>query len=344
VKDLSARIAIVGATGVVGQTLLKVLSDRGFPAHEVRLLASGRSKGRQYEFRGEQLVVEEALPNAFAGIDIAFFCASGEVARNLAFHAVKSGAVVIDNSSAYRLERDVPLIVPEINSSEVWRHSGIIANPNCSTIIMAVALKPLYDAVGIKRVVVSTYQAVSGAGIEAVDELKEQVHAYAGGHMSEAKVLPTAAAKKHYQIAFNLIPQVDLFAEHGYTKEEWKMVHETRKIFGDDLLQVSPTTVRVPVMWCHSLSLNVETHQTISLDRVREMLAIAPGLVLLDDPQNQIYPMPLDFPHSDEVFVGRVRQDFSQAHAFNMWVVGNQLRKGAATNAVQIAELLVRGR
>jgi len=341
---LSARIAIVGATGVVGQTLLRVLAEREFPAEEVRLLASGRSKGRQYEFRGEQLVVTEAVPDAFAEIDIAFFCASGEVARTLAPHAVDRGAVVIDNSSAFRLDRDVPLIVPEINSSEVWRHSGIIANPNCSTVIMAVALKPLYDAVGVKRVVVSTYQAVSGAGIEAVEELEEQVRAFAQGQTTEAKILPTAAAKKHYQIAFNLIPQVDLFAEHGYTKEEWKMVYETRKIFGDDRLQVSSTTVRVPVMWCHSLSVNVETHQAISLEGVRELLTGAPGVVLLDDPQNQIYPMPLDFPHRDEVFVGRVRQDFSQPNTFNMWVVGNQLRKGAATNAVQIAELLVRSR
>ncbi|MBS3936964.1 MAG: aspartate-semialdehyde dehydrogenase [Peptococcaceae bacterium] len=336
------RVAIVGATGVVGQTLLGVLSERNFPLREVRLLASGRSIGKQYEYKGESLVVAEALPEAFRGVDIAFFCASGEVARTLAPSAVRAGAVVIDNSSAYRMDDNVPLIVPEVNAAEIGRHCGIIANPNCSTVIMAMALKPLYDAVGVKRVVVSTYQAVSGAGIEAVEELKEQVAAFNGGTLKAAKILPTTAAKRHYQIAFNVIPQVDLFAEHGYTKEEWKMVYETRKIFGDDTLQVSPTTVRVPVMWCHSLALNVETHRPLTVDRARELLALAPGVVLLDDTDNQIYPMPIDFPDRDEVFVGRLRQDFSLPNALNMWVVGNQLRKGAASNAVQIAEFLVK--
>jgi len=337
---LAKNIAIVGATGVVGQTLLQVLTERNFPLGEVRLLASGRSAGKQYSFQGEQLTVAEARAEAFSGVDIAFFCASGEVAKALAPAAVASGAVVIDNSSAYRLDEDVPLIVPEINARAIGSHRGIIANPNCSTIIMAVALKPLYDAVGLKRVVVSTYQAVSGAGMEAVEELKDQVVAFSQGRSVAAKILPTAAAKKHYQVAFNVIPQVDLFAEHGYTKEEWKMVYETRKIFSNDTIAITATTVRVPVMWCHSLSINVETRHSLSVMQARELLSRSPGVVLLDDTENQIYPMPIDFPDRDEVFVGRLRQDFSQPNAFNMWAVGNQLRKGAASNAVQIAEIL----
>jgi len=337
---LSKSIAIVGATGVVGQTLLKVLAERNFPLREVSLLASGRSAGKQYQFQGEQLTVREARAEAFAGVDIAFFCASGEVARALAPAAVAHGAVVIDNSSAFRLDDDVPLIVPEINAAAISGHRGIIANPNCSTIIMAVALKPLYDAVGLKRVVVSTYQAVSGAGIEAVEELKEQVLAFTEGRSVAAKILPTAAAKKHYQVAFNVIPQVDLFADHGYTKEEWKMVHETQKIFGNETIAITVTTVRVPVMWCHSLSINVETHRPLSVPQARELLGRSPGVVLLDDVDNQVYPMPIDFPDRDDVFVGRLRQDFSLPNTFNLWAVGNQLRKGAASNAVQIAEIL----
>ena len=337
---MAKNIAIVGATGAVGQTLLQVLAERNFPLGEVRLLASGRSAGKQYTFQGQQLTVAEARAEAFSGVDIAFFCASGEVARALAPAAVASGAVVIDNSSAFRLDNEVPLIVPEINAGAIGSHRGIIANPNCSTIIMAVALKPLYDAVGLKRVVVSTYQAVSGAGIEAVEELKDQVLAFAEGKSVAAKILPTAAAKKHYQVAFNVIPQVDLFAEHGYTKEEWKMVYETQKIFGDDTLAITATTVRVPVMWCHSLSINVETQHSLSVIQARELLRRSPGVVLLDDTENQVYPMPIDFPDRDEVFVGRLRQDFSLPNAFNLWAVGNQLRKGAATNAVQIAEIL----
>ena len=337
---MAKNIAIVGATGVVGQTLLQVLAERNFPLGEVRLLASGRSAGKKYNFRGQELTVSEARAEAFSAVDIAFFCASGEVARALAPAAVASGAVVIDNSSAFRLDEDVPLIVPEINAGAISNHRGIIANPNCSTIIMAVALKPLYDAVGLKRVVVSTYQAVSGAGIEAVEELKEQVLAFAQGKTVAAKILPAAAAEKHYQVAFNVIPQVDLFVEHGYTKEEWKMVYETRKIFGDNSIAITATTVRVPVMWCHSLSMNVETVQPLSVKQARELLHNSPGLILLDDIENQIYPMPIDFPDSDEVFVGRLRQDFSQPNAFNLWAVGNQLRKGAASNAVQIAEIL----
>lgn len=339
---MSVRVAIVGATGVVGQTLLKVLDERGFPASEVRLLASARSVGRKVEFRGQELAITEARPEAFEGIEIAFFAASGEVARELAPEAVSRGAVVIDNSSAFRMDDDVPLIVPEINAVAINRHKGIIANPNCSTIIMAVALKPIYDVAGIKRVVVSTYQAASGAGLEAVEELKEQVKAFVEGRPLEAHILPSAAAKKHYQIAFNVIPQVDLFGSDGYSKEEWKMVFETRKIFGDNSLMISPTTVRVPVMWCHSESINVETKTHLSAEQARQLLSRAEGVVVLDDIEEQIYPMPIDFPDRDEVFVGRIREDISAPNALNMWVVGNQLRKGAASNAVQIAEAIIK--
>lgn len=338
---MSVRVAIVGATGVVGQTLLKVLAERQFPANEVRLLASAASVGRTMEFQGRQLTVAEAAPEAFRGIDIAFFAASGEVARELAPEAVARGAVVIDNSSAYRMDEHVPLVVPEINAGEVRRHRGIIANPNCSTIIMAVALKPIYDAVGIRRVVVSTYQAVSGAGLAAVEELKAQVVAYVEGRPLVAEVLPTASANKHYQIAFNVIPQVDLFRPDGYTYEEWKMMSETQKIFSDPELMISATTVRVPVMWCHSESINVETKLKLAACDARELLRRAPGVVVLDDTSEQVFPMPIDFPERDEVFVGRIRDDYSCPHGLNLWVVGNQLRKGAASNAVQIAERII---
>lgn len=339
---MSVKVAIVGATGVVGQTLLKILAERSFPASEVRLLASARSAGRTVEFQGEQLTVAEAKPKAFEGIDYAFFCASGEIARTLGPEAVARGAVVIDNSSAFRMDDSVPLIVPEINARALDRHQGIIANPNCSTIIMAVALKPIYDAVGIKRIVVSTYQSASGAGMEAVEELKQQVIAFTEGRPMEARILPSASDKKHYPLAFNVIPQVDLFGEEGYSNEEWKMVYETRKIFNDDSIMISPTTVRVPVMWCHSESINVETRNPLSAIDARQLLSRGKGIVVLDDVDQQLYPMPIDFPDRDEVFVGRIRGDISAPNALNLWVVGNQLRKGAATNAVQIAEVLLR--
>ncbi|MBT9176124.1 MAG: Aspartate-semialdehyde dehydrogenase [Firmicutes bacterium] len=339
---MSIRVAIVGATGVVGQTLLKVLDERRFPQSEVRLLASAASVGRTMEFQGRQLTIAEATPEAFAGIDIAFFAASGEVAKELAPEAVARGAIVIDNSSAYRMVEEVPLVVPEINALDIRFHQGIIANPNCSTIIMAVALKPIYDAVGIKRVVVSTYQAASGAGIAAVEELKAQVAAYVEGRPLTAEVLPTAVAKRHYQLAFNVIPQVDVFRPDGYTQEEWKMMYETQKIFNDRELMVSATTVRVPVMWCHSESINVETKRKLTADHARELFAQAKGIVVLDDPAEQLYPMPIDFPDRDEVFVGRIREDISCDRALNLWAVGNQLRKGAASNAVQIAEAIIK--
>ena len=339
---MGIKLAIVGATGVVGQTLLKVLDERRFPQSEVRLLASAGSVGKTMEFQGRQLAVAEATPAAFAGIDIAFFAASGEVAKELAPAAVAHGAIVIDNSSAYRMDESVPLVVPEINAADLRQHRGIIANPNCSTIIMAVTLKPIYDAVGINRVVVSTYQAASGAGIAAVEELKAQIAAYVEGRPLTAEVLPTALGKKHYQLAFNVIPQVDVFRADGYSQEEWKMTYETQKIFHDHKLMVSATCVRVPVMWCHSESINVETKQKLTASRARELLARSPGVVVLDDTAEQLYPMPIDFPDRDEVFVGRIREDISRDNALNLWAVGNQLRKGAASNAVQIAEAIIK--
>lgn len=339
---MGINLAIVGATGVVGQTLLKVLDERRFPQSEVRLLASAGSVGKTMEFGGRQLVVAEATPAAFAGIDIAFFAASGEVAKELAPAAVAHGAIVIDNSSAYRMVEEVPLVVPEINAADLRQHRGIIANPNCSTIIMAVALKPIYDAAGINRVIVSTYQAASGAGIAAVEELKAQVAAYVEGRPLTAEVLPTALGKKHYQLAFNVIPQVDVFRSDGYSQEEWKMTYETQKIFHDHKLMVSATCVRVPVMWCHSESINVETKQKLTASRARELLARSPGVVVLDDTAEQLYPMPIDFADRDEVFVGRIREDMSRDNALNLWAVGNQLRKGAASNAVQIAEAIIK--
>jgi aspartate-semialdehyde dehydrogenase len=317
------------------------MEDRGFPCDEVKLLASSRSRGKAMTFRGSEYLVAEACPDSFSGVDIAFFCASGDVARTLAPAAVARGAVVIDNSSAFRMDEGVPLIVPEINASALAGHRGIIANPNCSTIILAVALKPLHDKARVKRVVVSTYQAASGAGIEAVEELEAQIRAHVDKQPIQARILPSAADKRHYQLAFNVIPQVDLFQEDGYTREEAKMIHETRKIFDDHSLQVSPTTVRVPVMWCHSESVNVETHSPLSASAARELLSQAEGVVVLDDVSQQLYPMPVNFPDRDEVFVGRIREDLTQRNTLNMWVVGNQLRKGAATNAVQIAERLI---
>ena len=338
------NVAIVGATGLVGQMLLKILEERNFPIGEIRLLASARSAGKTVDFRGSKLVIQEAIPDAFKNIDIAFFAASGEVARELAPAAVRNGAVVIDNSSAFRMDPDVPLVVPEINAADILRHKGIIANPNCSTIILAVALKPIHDKAKVKRVVVSTYQSASGAGMEAVDELNAQVKAYLEGTPPIARILPSAGDKKHYPLAFNVIPQVDLFQEDGYTGEELKMIRETQKIFNDPDLLVSPTTVRVPVLWCHSESVNVETHQPLSVEETRELLSRAEGVIVIDNVSEQLYPMPLDFPHRDEVFVGRIRKDFTQPNTINMWVVGNQLRKGAASNAVQIAERLLAGK
>lgn len=327
------NVAIIGATGAVGQEFLKILAERNFPVKELRLLATKRSAGKLISWQGQELEVQETTHESFKGIDIALF-AGGSGSTEYAQSAVKSGAAVIDNSSAFRLDPEVPLVVPEVNPEDVLWHKGIIANPNCSTIIMAVALKPIYDLAGIRRVVVSTYQAVSGAGREGIEELEAQVKAWSRGEELTAKVFP-------YQIAFNLIPRIDVFQEGDYTKEEWKMVKETQKIFHAPNMAITATTVRVPVFRSHAESINVETERLVNVSEIREALSKAAGVIVDDDPSNDRYPMPWFSSDQDEVYVGRLRKDFSIAQGFNLWVAGDQIRKGAATNAVQIAELLL---
>lgn len=335
------NIAIVGATGVVGTELMELLRSRRFPVGNLRLLASPRSAGRQLRSGDRQLVVEAVSEDAFRDVDIAFFSAGGSVSRRWAPAAVDAGAVVIDNTSAFRLDPDVPLVVPEVNPEAVLNHRGIIANPNCSTTIMLTALHPLYREAGIERIVVSTYQAVSGAGAGAMRELIQQVHDFHAGKPLTAELLPTAAGERHYPILFNVIPQVDVFDEDGYTKEEWKMVRETQKVWGDETVKISATTVRVPVLRSHAESINIETQRPLSVERARQVLAEAPGLRVVDEPDAMRYPMPADVTGKDEVFVGRIRKDPSIDRGLNIWVVGDQIRKGAALNALQIAELLL---
>ena len=332
------NVAILGASGAVGAEFLDLLEERRFPVGELRLLASPRSAGRKIKFRGEELVVHAVGEDSFRGIDIAFFSAGGGVSKEWAPKAVASGALVIDNSSAFRLDPEVPLVVPEVNRDAIRSHRGIIANPNCSTTIMVVALAPIHRAARIKRVVVSTYQAVSGAGAQAIVELDEQVKAYVQGEPREARLLPVGSLDQHYPIAFNLIPQIDVFDRLGYTKEEWKMVHETRKIMGEPDLAISPTTVRVPVFRSHSESINIETERPLSADSARKLLSEAEGIVVVDDPEAMAYPMPIEATGKDPIFVGRIRQDPSIENGLNLWVVGDQIRKGAALNGIQIAE------
>lgn len=334
------NVAILGATGAVGQEFINLIEERNFPFAGLKLLASSRSAGKTLVVAGKTYSVEEATANSFSGIDIALF-AGGSASKEFAEHAVKAGAVVIDNSSAFRMDPAVPLVVPEVNPEAISSHCGIIANPNCSTIIMVMALKPIHDFVRIKRVVVSTYQAVSGAGKEAIDELNDQVRAITEGKEVEARILPSSSLDKHYQIAFNLLPQIDVFLPDGYTKEEMKMVHETRKIMGDPNLAITATTVRVPVYRSHSESVNLELEQDLSVAKARELLNAFPGVIVQDNPAEMEYPMPLFTSGRDEVFVGRIRQDTSIPHGLNLWVVGDQIRKGAALNALQIAELLI---
>ncbi len=328
------KVVIVGASGAVGQEILNVMDEKNFPVGELKLCATSRSAGKEMYFKGQSYTVEETTPASFDGMDIALF-AGGAASQEFGPLAAEKGVVVIDNSSHFRLDPAVPLVVPEVNPEDVKLHRGIIANPNCSTIIMVVPLKAIYDAAGVKRVVVSTYQAVSGAGAEGIDELTEHARAALEGR----EVVP---AKFQYQIAFNLIPHIDVFQEMDYTKEEWKMVKETRKIMHDDNLAITATTVRVPVYRSHSESINVETERKITAVQAREVLGQFPGVIVEDDPVNKKYPMPLFTSGRDEVFVGRVREDNTLENGLNMWVVSDQLRKGAATNAVQIAELVIK--
>jgi aspartate-semialdehyde dehydrogenase len=329
-------VAVAGATGAVGEVMLQVLEERKFPVRRVKPLASERSVGKILKFQGEEIKVELLSPGAFEGVDIALFSAGASRSKEFAPAAWKSGAVVVDNSSAFRMEPDVPLVVPEINPHAIAQYTnrGIIANPNCTTIVTLMALAPLHRYSRIKRVVASSYQAVSGAGAKALEELKRQVRAWANGEPLPVEVFP-------YQIAFNILPHIDAFQDNGYTKEEMKLVNETRKILEDDTIRVSPTMVRVPVFTAHSVSVHVETERKISVAKARELFAAFPGLQVLDDPANRKYPMPLFAAGQDDCFVGRIREDLAVENGLNLWVVGDQLRKGAALNAVQIAEVLI---
>jgi len=349
------NVAVVGATGAVGTEMLRVLAERRFPVRRVRLLASSRSEGRRLPFNGSAYRVETLRPNAFEGIDVALFSAGASRSLEFAPEAVCSGAVVVDNSSAFRMHAGVPLVVPEVNPQALQRHEGLIANPNCSTIVMLVALAPLHAAARLKRIVVSTYQSVSGAGARAIWQLLiESRHAVRGlraqgsGLRVEAFARPTAQSPQPRalpkQIAFNVIPQVDVFLENRSTKEEMKMVNETRKILEAPRLAVSATCVRVPVFVAHSEAIWIETQRPLSVARAQALLRRAPGVRLVDDPSAGAYPMPIDAAGQDEVLVGRLRKDESVKHGLALWVSGDNLRKGAATNAVQIAELLIQRR
>lgn len=334
------NVAVLGATGAVGQEILKLMEERRFPFADLKLLASKRSAGEKLMVGGREYIVEEATADSFTGVHIALF-AGGSISETFAPLAVQAGAVVIDNSSTFRMDPKVPLVVPEVNPEALAAHQGIIANPNCSTIIMVMALKPLYDLAKIQRVVVSTYQAVSGGGKEAMAELEQQVADIAAGRPVKAEILPGASLPKHYQIAFNLIPQIDVFKDNDYTKEEMKMIDETKKIFSDPGLRITATTVRVPVYRSHAESINVEFAEAVSVAEAKAALAAFPGIEVRDNPAAMEYPMPLFTSGRDAVEVGRLRRDESVAHGLNFWVCGDQIRKGAALNALQIAEYMM---
>ena len=328
-------VAVVGATGAAGQTTLKILEERKFPVKELRCFASERSVGKTVIFRDEAVPIRRVEPGAFKGVDIAFMSAGSTQSREYAPIIRKDGAVIIDKSNAFRMDRTVPLVVPEINPHVVQRHEGILACPNCTTIIAAMPLKPLHDAGRLRRVVATSFQSVSGAGVNGIADLREQTLAWARGE---------AMTPKHFahRIAFNVIPHIDAFQPDGYTGEEQKLVNELRKILELPDLLVSPTTVRVPVFTCHSIAVNAETDATLGVADVRAAFERFPGLRVWDDPAHDRYPMPVDVEGQDDCWVGRIRADLSHPRALNFWVVGDQLRKGAATNAVQIAELLLR--
>jgi len=334
------NVAILGATGAVGQEFLNLIEERNFPFAELKLLASKRSAGKKIDFMGKEYTVEEATNDSFENVQIALF-AGGAASKTFAPAAVKAGAVVIDNSSAFRMDPEVPLIVPEVNPECIQDHKGIIANPNCSTIIMVMALKPLYDKAKIKRIVVSTYQAVSGGGKEAMAELQQQAEDIVANRPVKAEILPGASLPKHYQIAFNLIPQIDVFKDNLYTKEEMKMINETHKILQDDTIGITATTVRVPVFRSHAESVNIEFTDEVSVEEAKKLLADFPGVTVQDNPDEMDYPMPLMTSGKNDVYVGRIRKDNSIEHGLNLWVVGDQIRKGAALNALQIAEYMV---
>jgi len=327
-------VAVAGATGAVGREMVEILEQRKFPVSDLVLLASERSEGERLEFNGRNVAVRRLTKDSFKDVDIALFSAGAERSLEFAPSAAKSGAVVIDNSSAFRMDPKVPLVVPEVNAGAIAGHSGIIANPNCSTIGMVVALKPIHDAAVIKRVVVTTFQSVSGTGKKAMDELAQQTVSLLNFRDVETNVYP-------HQIAFNCLPHIDSFLDNGYTREEMKMSNETKKIMADESIRVTATTVRVPVFRCHSESVNIETGKKISANEVRAVLAAAPGIIVYDDPKKNLYPLAIDVAGKDEVYIGRIREDESIPNGINLWIVSDNLRKGAALNAVQIAELLI---
>ncbi|PUB18194.1 aspartate-semialdehyde dehydrogenase [Paenisporosarcina sp. OV554] len=335
-------VAVVGATGAVGEKMMEQLQKRNFPIKHIKFLASKRSAGKSIEFKGQSYTIEEATPEEFDGVDIALFSAGGAVSKILAPEAAKRGAVVIDNTSAFRMVVDIPLVVPEVNPQDLKLHSGIIANPNCSTIQMVCALQPIKEAFGLNKVIVSTYQAVSGAGADAINELKNQSGTFGDTKNADAQVLPVKSAESHYPIAFNVIPQIDTFDDNGYTLEEMKMINETKKILHMPNLSVAATCVRLPVVSGHSESVFIEIDKDgISVSDIRAILESAKGIKVQDNPAKQEYPMPLFAEGEDDVFVGRIRKDLSNDRGFHLWIVSDNLLKGAALNSIQIAEAMI---
>ncbi len=330
------NVAVVGATGAVGREMLSILEERDFPFADLKVLASERSAGKKLNCKGKEYIVEATTPESFDGVDIALFSAGAGVSKKFAPEAVKHGAVVVDNSSAWRMDPEIPLVVPEVNPGDIFKHKGIIANPNCSTIQMVAALKAIYDAVGIERVIVSTYQAVSGTGKAAIDELKEQAKAILDSKEVKSEVYP-------YQIAFNVLPHIDIFFDDGYTKEEMKMVNETKKIMGDDSIKLTVTAARVPVVYGHAEAVNIETKEKLTALQAKGLLDAASGVRVVDNPEELIYPMQVDAESTDDVLVGRIREDNTIDKGLNLWIVANNLRKGAALNTIQIAERLIQG-
>jgi aspartate-semialdehyde dehydrogenase len=327
-------VAVLGATGVVGREMVKILEERNFPVQNLKLLATEKSTGVFINFQGEQIKVEKVTTQSFENVDIALFSAGKEASIKFAPAAVKNNAVVIDNSSAFRMKNNVPLIIPEVNPGEIKKHNGIIANPNCSTIQLVIALKPIYDFAGIKRIIVSTYQSVSGTGKQAINELREQSQAFLNKDKIVKKVYP-------HQIAFNILPHIDIFLDNGYTKEEIKMINETRKILSDNSLKITAFAARVPVFYGHAESVYIETDEYISIPGIKQLLTDFPGVKVIDDPSRFIYPLPIMSENEDDILVGRIRKDLAEENGINMWIIGNNVRKGAALNAVQIAELLI---
>ncbi|NJP36302.1 aspartate-semialdehyde dehydrogenase [Alkalicoccus luteus] len=336
------NVAVVGATGAVGEQMLKTLDRLDFPVNELKLLSSSRSAGKVKTFRGTDITIEEAKPESFEGVQLALFSAGGSVSKALAHEAVKRGAIVVDNTSAFRMDENVPLVVPEVNEHALDKHNGIIANPNCSTIQMVAALEPVRRAYGMNKLVVSTYQAVSGAGADAVDEMYEQSRQILDDQEIDPKVLPVSGDKKHYQIAFNAVPQIDVFTDNGFTFEEMKMINETKKIMEEPSMHVAATCVRLPVETGHSESVYIETEQEgLTVDKLKDLMREAPGITLQDDPSSQLYPLAADAKGKDDIFVGRIRQDLDNPKGFHLWIVADNLLKGAALNSVQIAFSLI---